>query len=198
MATTTQSLGYVFAQGADVSAFAAGHTQTQKWCIALQLHVQQLQVMDHHVARLADEARRATASTESSALLANDRGAAALLPAPVGRDVAAHATVAAASPLATSAHLSLRALSLLGLLVALAGFIVWLAGINGGLTKSYDIFFQQSVEGLSQGGFGGLITSGRGLLGLLRLERPTTGGEPLLQVDAAKTHLFDGQSEQRL
>ena len=40
----------------------------------------------------------------------------------------------------------------LGLLVALAGFIVWLAGINGGLTKSYDIFFQQSVEGLSQGG----------------------------------------------
>jgi phospholipid/cholesterol/gamma-HCH transport system substrate-binding protein len=40
----------------------------------------------------------------------------------------------------------------LGLLAALAGFIVWLAGINGGLTKSYDIFFQQSVEGLSQGG----------------------------------------------
>ena len=40
----------------------------------------------------------------------------------------------------------------LGLLAALVGFIVWLAGISGGVTKSYDIFFQQSVEGLSQGG----------------------------------------------
>jgi phospholipid/cholesterol/gamma-HCH transport system substrate-binding protein len=40
----------------------------------------------------------------------------------------------------------------LGLLAALVGFVVWLAGISGGVTKSYDIFFQQSVEGLSQGG----------------------------------------------
>lgn len=39
----------------------------------------------------------------------------------------------------------------LGLLVALAVFIVWLAGISGGTTKPYDIFFKQSVEGLAKG-----------------------------------------------
>ena len=53
MATTTQGLGNIFAQCPDVSPFAATHTQTQKRHIALQLHVQQIQVMNHHVARLA-------------------------------------------------------------------------------------------------------------------------------------------------
>jgi phospholipid/cholesterol/gamma-HCH transport system substrate-binding protein len=40
----------------------------------------------------------------------------------------------------------------LALLAALAAFIVWIAGLGGGLQKEYDIFFQQSVEGLSKGG----------------------------------------------
>jgi phospholipid/cholesterol/gamma-HCH transport system substrate-binding protein len=39
-----------------------------------------------------------------------------------------------------------------GLLVALAAFIIWIAGLNEGRQKQYDIFFQQSVEGLSTGG----------------------------------------------
>lgn len=47
----------------------------------------------------------------------------------------------------------------LGLLVALAAFLVWLAGLSGGTTKQYDIFFKQSVEGLAKGSsvsFGGV------------------------------------------
>lgn len=40
----------------------------------------------------------------------------------------------------------------LGLLVALVLFIVWISGINDGKQKQYDIFFQQSVEGLNKGG----------------------------------------------
>jgi phospholipid/cholesterol/gamma-HCH transport system substrate-binding protein len=47
----------------------------------------------------------------------------------------------------------------LGLLVALAAFLVWLAGLSGGKTKQYDIFFKQSVEGLAKGSsvsFGGV------------------------------------------
>ncbi len=40
----------------------------------------------------------------------------------------------------------------LGLIVALLAFTIWLAGLGGGDTKQYDIFFGQSVEGLSQGG----------------------------------------------
>jgi len=40
----------------------------------------------------------------------------------------------------------------LGLLTALILFIVWISGINDGRQKQYDIFFQQSVEGLSKGG----------------------------------------------
>lgn len=40
----------------------------------------------------------------------------------------------------------------LALLAALVAFTVWLAGLGGGATKEYDIFFGQSVEGLSQGG----------------------------------------------
>jgi len=39
----------------------------------------------------------------------------------------------------------------LGLLLALAVFLVWLAGISGGNSKEYDIFFKQSVEGLAKG-----------------------------------------------
>jgi phospholipid/cholesterol/gamma-HCH transport system substrate-binding protein len=40
----------------------------------------------------------------------------------------------------------------LGLLAALVLFVVWISGINEGKVKQYDIFFQQSVEGLSTGG----------------------------------------------
>jgi len=37
------------------------------------------------------------------------------------------------------------------LLAALAAFTVWLAGLSGGAHKQYDIFFKQSVEGISKG-----------------------------------------------
>jgi len=37
------------------------------------------------------------------------------------------------------------------LLGALVGFTVWLAGFNEGKQKEYDIFFQQSVNGLAKG-----------------------------------------------
>ena len=39
----------------------------------------------------------------------------------------------------------------LGLLLAVALFLVWLSGVSGGGTKTYDIFFKQSVEGLAKG-----------------------------------------------
>src|ERR1044072_4951687 len=39
----------------------------------------------------------------------------------------------------------------LGLLAALAVFVVWLSQVGGGGDKRYDIFFQQSVEGLAKG-----------------------------------------------
>lgn len=39
----------------------------------------------------------------------------------------------------------------LGLLAALVVFIVWLSQVSGGGEKKYDIFFQQSVEGLAKG-----------------------------------------------
>lgn len=39
----------------------------------------------------------------------------------------------------------------LGLLVALLFFIVWLAGFTGTSEKKYDIFFKTSVEGLAKG-----------------------------------------------
>jgi phospholipid/cholesterol/gamma-HCH transport system substrate-binding protein len=38
-----------------------------------------------------------------------------------------------------------------GMLAALALFIVWLSQVGDGAEKSYDIFFQQSVEGLAKG-----------------------------------------------
>jgi len=37
------------------------------------------------------------------------------------------------------------------LLAALAAFIVWVAGLSGRTQKEYDIFFQQSVDGLAVG-----------------------------------------------
>lgn len=37
------------------------------------------------------------------------------------------------------------------LLAALAAFTVWLAGLSGSAHKQYDIFFKQSVEGVSKG-----------------------------------------------
>jgi phospholipid/cholesterol/gamma-HCH transport system substrate-binding protein len=39
----------------------------------------------------------------------------------------------------------------LGLLAALAVFIIWLSQIGEGGEKTYDVFFQQSVEGLAKG-----------------------------------------------
>ncbi len=38
------------------------------------------------------------------------------------------------------------------LLIGLLGFVVWIAGLSGGRMREYDIFFQQSVEGLATGG----------------------------------------------
>jgi len=39
----------------------------------------------------------------------------------------------------------------LALLAAVLAFAVWIAGISGGNSKEYDIFFRQSVEGLAKG-----------------------------------------------
>jgi len=39
----------------------------------------------------------------------------------------------------------------LGLVAALVLFIVWLSSVTGGGEKKYDVFFQQSVEGLAKG-----------------------------------------------
>jgi phospholipid/cholesterol/gamma-HCH transport system substrate-binding protein len=39
----------------------------------------------------------------------------------------------------------------LALIAALAAFLMWLSGTATGKTKSYDIFFKQSVEGLAKG-----------------------------------------------
>lgn len=39
----------------------------------------------------------------------------------------------------------------LALLAGLLAFTVWLAGLNQGVTKDYDIFFRQSVDGLNKG-----------------------------------------------
>jgi len=39
----------------------------------------------------------------------------------------------------------------LGLLAALVIFIVWLSSVTNGGEKTYDVFFQQSVEGLAKG-----------------------------------------------
>ncbi len=49
-----------------------------------------------------------------------------------------------------SNHVMVGAITLL-LLVLLAGFIVWLSRANDGAKKEYDIFFQQSVNGLAKG-----------------------------------------------
>jgi phospholipid/cholesterol/gamma-HCH transport system substrate-binding protein len=40
----------------------------------------------------------------------------------------------------------------LALLAAIVGFTIWIAGLGGGTFKEYDIFFKQSVEGLTVGG----------------------------------------------
>ena len=39
----------------------------------------------------------------------------------------------------------------LGLIAALAVFMVWLSQIGDGANEEYDVFFQQSVEGLAKG-----------------------------------------------
>jgi phospholipid/cholesterol/gamma-HCH transport system substrate-binding protein len=40
----------------------------------------------------------------------------------------------------------------LALLAGLVAFTIWIAGLSGGKQKVYDIFFEQSVEGLAKGG----------------------------------------------
>ena len=47
-------------------------------------------------------------------------------------------------------HLWVGAVTL-GLLIALAAFIVWIARLNQGASNEYDIFYQQSVAGLANG-----------------------------------------------
>lgn len=47
-------------------------------------------------------------------------------------------------------HIWVGAITLL-LLAGLAAFIIWLAGLSGSQDKEYDIFFAQSVDGLSRG-----------------------------------------------
>jgi phospholipid/cholesterol/gamma-HCH transport system substrate-binding protein len=47
-------------------------------------------------------------------------------------------------------HLWVGAITL-GLLVALAAFIIWIARLNQGAVNEYDIFYQQSVAGLANG-----------------------------------------------
>ena len=47
-------------------------------------------------------------------------------------------------------HLWVGAVSLM-LLAALAAGIIWLARLNSGDQKEYDIFFKQSVDGLARG-----------------------------------------------
>src|SRR3954471_21537680 len=39
----------------------------------------------------------------------------------------------------------------LGLIAALILFVIWLGQLSGGGEKTYDVFFQQSVEGLAKG-----------------------------------------------
>jgi len=47
-------------------------------------------------------------------------------------------------------HLWVGAITL-GLLIALAAFIVWIARLNQGASNEYDIFYKQSVAGLANG-----------------------------------------------
>ena len=51
--TAAQGIADIFAQGADVSAFAATHAQMQLWRIAIKLHAQQFQIVDDDLARRA-------------------------------------------------------------------------------------------------------------------------------------------------
>ena len=39
----------------------------------------------------------------------------------------------------------------LGIILCIAVFLVWLSGLSGGRTKQYDVFFKQSVDGLAKG-----------------------------------------------
>ncbi len=44
----------------------------------------------------------------------------------------------------------------LGLLVMLVVFVLWIAQLSGGSEKKYDIFFKSSVDGLAKGSSGHL------------------------------------------
>jgi phospholipid/cholesterol/gamma-HCH transport system substrate-binding protein len=60
----------------------------------------------------------------------------------------------------------------MALLAGLAAFAVWLAGLNNGAQKDYDIFFRSSVEGLAKGS--GITFSGvpSGQIKLIELWKP--------------------------
>lgn len=61
---------------------------------------------------------------------------------------------------------------MLALLAGLAAFTVWLAGLNNGAQKEFDIFFRSSVEGLAKGS--GITFSGvpSGQITLIELWKP--------------------------
>ena len=48
----------------------------------------------------------------------------------------------------------------LALLAAVLAFAVWIAGISGGNSKEYDIFFRQSVQGVQRDLCGRAIWAG--------------------------------------
>lgn len=54
-------------------------------------------------------------------------------------------------PMETRSNHILVGSVVLALLLALVGFTAWIAGRGDGATKEYDIFFRQSVEGLTKG-----------------------------------------------
>ena len=53
MSAAAQCIANIFAQGADVGAFGTAHAQMQLGRFTIQLHVQQLQIVDHHLSRRA-------------------------------------------------------------------------------------------------------------------------------------------------
>ncbi len=77
------------------------------------------------------------------------------------------------------------------LLIGLVAFLIWIAGLGGGRTKEYDIFFQQSVEGLATGGtvtYAGVpsgevrkIELWRADPGFVRVRVAVRDGTPILQ-----------------
>ena len=67
----------------------------------------------------------------------------------------------------------------MGLLVALLGFIIWLAGLSNKQTKCFDIYFGQAVGGLNKGSgvtFSGVPVGQVAKISLLSGENGSTFG----------------------